>query len=432
MVAAILLSPRHEIAIAPLIALRADDGVQITAQLTSRAIQNGEQTLAVTITAPAGKLAARPPLSLAVVLDRSGSMNGDPIRNAKAAAAQLVEQLDPADAFTIITFSSGVETVVPMTRVTPASKAAARVAIERVYDDGGTCTSCGIERAAAELARSPIAGGLQRMVLISDGQANEGLWDRGELAQLVANTAARGMSISTVGVGLDFDEVTMTQLAEVGRGNYYFVEDTANLSAMFARELGGLTDTIGANVQLVLTAPQGVTIAEAYGYPLTRQGRVVTVPIADLRAGETRKVILRVDVSGQVVGAEISAAVELDWRRVTDGSAHSAATTAVATLVDDPAKVAATVDIPTLRAAEEAKTARALDEATRAYEEKGASAAQAIIQGRNAAMRANAAAIGADEMQKLGKASAGVVESFDAAPAKAKKAVRAKAYEMMH
>lgn len=104
----------------------------------------------------------------------------------------------------------------------------------------------------------------------------------------------------------------------------------------------------------------------------------------------------------------------------------------MATLVDDPAKVAATVDIPTLRAAEEAKTARALDEATRAYEEKGASAAQAIIQGRNAAMRANAAAIGADEMQKLGKASAGVVESFDAAPAKAKKAVRAKAYEMMH
>src|SRR5436190_1899176 len=81
--------------------------------------------------------------------------------------------------------------------------------------DGGTFISCGIDRGHTELRDSPIAGGLRRMVLNSDGQANEGVWDRDELAQLASDTAARGVSISSVGVGLDFDEVTMIRLAEV-------------------------------------------------------------------------------------------------------------------------------------------------------------------------------------------------------------------------
>ena len=86
--------------------------------------------------------------------------------------------------------------------------------------------------------------GIRRIVLISDGQANHGLYDRDELAQLAGETAARGVSISTVGVGLDFDEQTMLRLAEVGRGNYYFVEDTGALAAMFDRELSGLAETV--------------------------------------------------------------------------------------------------------------------------------------------------------------------------------------------
>jgi Ca-activated chloride channel family protein len=154
---------------------------------------------------PAIKSTVRPPLSLAIVIDRSGSMEGEPLANAKAAAAKLVEQLDEADAFTVVTYSSGDETVVPMTRATDSNKALARDAIARIWDDGNTCISCGIGRGANELGTTPIRGGLRRMVLISDGQANTGLYDRDELAQLATETAARGISISTVGVGLDFD-----------------------------------------------------------------------------------------------------------------------------------------------------------------------------------------------------------------------------------
>ncbi|MDQ3368529.1 MAG: VWA domain-containing protein, partial [Myxococcota bacterium] len=345
LIAALVLHPRPD-AGPPSTAPPGDDAMQLLARLTTTKILAGrhDQHLAVTITAPAGRALQRPPVSLAVVIDRSGSMDGEPMQNAKAAAARLVSQLDASDAFSIVTYSSADETVTAMARATPANKAAAIAAIDGIYDDGGTCISCGLVRGASELARTPVVGGVQRIVLISDGQANEGIFDRDELAQLAAETAARGTSISTVGVGLDFDEVTMARLADVGRGNYYFVEDTRHLDAMFARELGGLAATIAAEVRLVVTDREGVRVQEAYGYPLTRAGDHVIVPIADLRAGESRKVVLRVHVDATRSGAQELAAVQLGWRRIADGAQRTANARVRVDVVEDPAHVAASVD----------------------------------------------------------------------------------------
>ncbi|MCX5742877.1 MAG: VWA domain-containing protein, partial [Proteobacteria bacterium] len=253
------------------------------------------------------------------------------------------------------------------------------------------CISCGIERGARELAHTPLVGDLRRMVLISDGQANTGLFDRGELAQLAVDTAAHGVSISTVGVGLDFDEVTMANLAQVGRGNYYFVENTDTLATMFDRELGGLAETFAADVRLSVADDDRVSIAEAYGYPMTREGNQVIVPIADLRAGETRKVVLRVMVDpvratppfvGNLAGAFVMSEVRLDWRRVADSQHRKAETTAMAELVLDPAAVAMSVDPMATVAVEQAITARALEQATAIYEKEGAAAAQRVIDQR--------------------------------------------------
>jgi Ca-activated chloride channel family protein len=385
--AAVLLHPRTNRVATPV----GDDGMRVSGRLTTSKILAGamDHNLAVTITAPNGAQAVRPPLSLSIVIDRSGSMNGEPMQNAKAAAARLVAQLDPSDAFAIVTYSSSDETVTPMVRATDANKARAMDAIARIYDDGGTCISCGVLRGAAELAQTPVIEGVRRIVLISDGQANEGIWDRGELAQLAARTAASGVSISSVGVGLDFDEVTMVRLAEVGRGNYYFVEDTRHLDAMFARELGGLADTIATDVRLVLIERPGVRIEEAYGYPLTRAGDHVIVPVADLRAGETRKVVLRVHVAAAKTGAANVADVQLGWRRVIDGVHRKASASVRVDVVDDAGAVAASADPAAVLAVEQALSARALEEATLVYETQGADAARMVLQKRVDAVRAN-------------------------------------------
>ena len=403
----------------------------LSAHLTSTEVQGGEQDIAVTIQMPAGQLAARPPLSLAIVIDRSGSMTGEPLANAKAAAASLVGQLDERDAFTVVTYSSAVETVVPMTRATGASKAAAREAIDGIWDDGNTCISCGIERGAAELAASPIAGGLRRIVLISDGQANAGRVDRGDLAALATDTAARGISLSAVGVGLDFDELTMTRLADVGHGTYYFVEDTAELGRLFERELAGLAATVAADVRLVISDAGG-TIEDAYGYPTLRQGGGVVVPIADLRAGETRHVVLRAHVDASATGPLTVARFALHWRRVVDGGFAEARTQLDTTIVRDVARVRATLDRAAVNVVAQARAARVLEQATTVYETQGAGAAQKLVERNLRDARANPA-LNAPALQAIEAASIGAIDNFaKAPPQKARKAARAGAYDLVH
>ena len=441
---ALLLSPRRDRIVDCDMPSPTAGDVTMTARLTSSKILPGAQTqdVAVTITANAPRSQTRPPLSLAVVIDRSGSMNGVPMRNAKAAAAELVGQLAEADAFTIVTFSSGDEVIAPIARATAANKAAARAAIDRIWDDGGTCTSCGLLSGASELGRSPIVGGLRRIVLISDGQANVGVWHRDELAQLASKTASNGVSISSVGVGLDFDEVTMTKLADVGRGTYYFVEDTANLGAMFQRELGGLTETIASDLHLVVDVRgpdlsqaghgDSVEIEEAYGYPMTREGTQVIIPVADLRAGETRKVVLRVRLAAPHTGSISIATLRLGYRRVEDGAARTVAAQAVAEVVTDGNEVAASVDHDATRASMEAQSARALEEATVTYEKQGYRAAQQVLQRHMDSVRANKV-LDPASAQELERAVGDVMQDFAAAPpAKAVKATRAKAYELVH
>jgi Ca-activated chloride channel family protein len=412
----------------------ADDGMRVSARLVTGRILPGtqEHNLAVTITAPAATetAIARPPLSLAIVIDRSGSMHGAPIENARVAALSMLRQLDARDAFTVVTYSSSSETVIPMERATDANKAAARAAIETIDDDGGTCISCGLETAARELAHSPTDGGLRRILLISDGQANEGVYDRDELAQLAAHSAARGDSNSTVGVGLDFDEATMRRLAEVGRGNYYFVEDTVALSAMFSRELGNLSRTIASDVRLVATPARGVRIEEAYGYPMTRSGNSVVVPVADLRAGDTRKVVFRATVEAGQRGPLALSQIDVGWHRVSDGAQGRAHTTAEVDVVDDPRAVAASVDVATMAAVEKALSARALEQAASEYERNGMAGAKQILDRRVEAVRANRALLGADTVDALESVSTEALDGFAKAPAQAKKAASVKAHEL--
>lgn len=421
-IAAILLQPRHARCVEPPLV---QSELAVSARLVSDQVLAGEQDLVVTIQAPSDHATQRPPLSIAVVIDRSGSMSGEPLTNAKAAADRLVDLLDEGDAFTIVAYSSTDEIITGITRATPDAKAHAHQAIAGIWAHGATCISCGINQGANELLKTPVGSGLSRMVLISDGQANEGIYNRDDLAQLAANTAAHGVSISAVGVGLDFDEMTMMRLARVGHGNYYYAENTATLGDMFAQELGGLTHTVAADLRLDIHESATTHVIDAYGYPVVREGGALVVPVADLRAGEVRKVVLRVMVTGNDV-----AALDLGWRRVSDGAHRETQAIVATTITTNGADQVRTIDRPTLQEAEAAHSARVVEEAARTYETQGADAAQQVIERHMADLDKNGM-IDAPTKARLQAAEGQVRMDFAKKPAPAAtKSARAAAYQL--
>lgn len=286
----------------------ADDGLRLAARWIRRA--EGGDRVVVSIAAPGAARPARPALSVAIAIDRSKSMTGAPLAHAKAAAARLVSGLDAGDAFAIVAYSDDDRTIVPMRRATAAHQELALRAIAALEVDSGTCISCGLTAVQELLAGTPVAAGVRRAVLISDGYPNLGLRDPDDLVRLAAEGAARGVSITTIGVGLGFDAQTMRRIAEVGRGNYHHAPDPGGLGAAFDREVAGLAATVATSVALAVRA----------GGAMAAAGDAVAIPIADLVAGEAREVVLPVAGAPPPCGLVAS----LTWRRAIDGAGRGA------------------------------------------------------------------------------------------------------------
>ncbi|MBX3158223.1 MAG: VWA domain-containing protein [Deltaproteobacteria bacterium] len=429
-----------------------DDGVRLTARLPAAKMPRGphEELLAVTIAAPKAQAAGRPPVSVAIVLDRSASMSdaadgsSTPWAHAKAAAARLVDQLADGDAVSIIGYADGGATYLPIALVDDATKRRARAVLAEMENESGggaTCISCGLATADGELSRSQVTSGVHRILLISDGQANATVSGRDgdvldakdEAIALAAKAASHGASVTAMGVGLGFDEGTMIRIADVGRGNYYFVDDARDLPRMFEAELGGLAATVATNAKLLLSDGDGVTIEEALGYPMSRVGDHVIVPISDLRV-ETRKVVFRVAVAPARTGPMALAKVELGWLRPGDGANRRAATTATVDVVDDPAAITASIDPATAASVDAALGALTLEVAARAYDRGGSPAALQVIDAIETPAAidavpsfptATAATIG-----RARRAFATAPEPRSDAGEKAKKAVREQAHDL--
>jgi len=419
-------------------------GLSVRAYLQSSHLLVGthEAHVAVTIDAPKDPAQkVRPAMNVAIVIDHSGSMAGEKLEHARQAAQRLVSLLSPRDRFAIIGYGSEVEVVFPSALATEQAKDAALAAIQRIYDDGGTNLSGGLTTGRAQILANPELESVARIVLISDGLANEGIVGREELAGLARDTASRGISITTVGVGLDFDERTMTQIAVSGRGNYYFVESSAMLAELFATELEKLGSTTATQVRVAIAPAPGVEILEAYGYPIQVEGGRVLIPIADLHSGEQRKVVLRTRVNAEKLGAMDLGAIHVTF--LPTGSHEMARATIAwrAEVTDNQQLVLDGRDPEGMRYIERALNAKAIDEATVMYEQGDQAAAMQVLEKRRAAVKVIANELDdADLFREAEQVTGAASGNFAAAPARptstkgkrAQKANRANAYDLMH
>jgi Ca-activated chloride channel family protein len=239
------------------------------------------------------------PHTIVVVLDRSGSMNGPRLFAAKSALVSLIDRLDPTDRLGVVVFDDQSQVVLPTRRLSEHGKASAKAAVHAIECGGMTDLSSGYLRGLQEAKRAAGESGAT-IVLLSDGQANAGITDPGSLKKLAGDSRTHGVTTSTIGIGLGYDEQVLVALTEGGQGNHSFAEQAEAAATALAGEVEGL---LSKNVQaaslLVKPGPDISTITVLNDLPSTTAPDGVLVELGDFYAQETRRLVLAIEVPGR-------------------------------------------------------------------------------------------------------------------------------------
>jgi len=259
-------------------------------------LQGGDGAFGVELVVAADALPtdrmARIPTDLVVVLDRSGSMQGKPLADALGSIRELIGRLGADDRFALVTYASDVALAIPLQAATPENRGRWNERVDRIGPGGGTNMAIGIELAADTLVTNRQAGRMPRVILLSDGHANEGDHSHQGLRARAGRAVAGEYVLSTVGVGQGFDEALMTALADAGTGNFYYVRDGSDLGEVFAGEFDSARETVASAVAVELDLGPGVELVDAAGYPIERAGRTARFRPGSLFAGQERRIWL--------------------------------------------------------------------------------------------------------------------------------------------
>jgi Ca-activated chloride channel family protein len=260
---------------------------------------DGRASVALTLTADEILRPDQPPpqhVDLVVVLDRSGSMSGQKINDARRAVLRLIERLSGDDRLAVVAYSNGVSTVWPLTSMTDTHRSQAAAAVRQVYTGGGTNLGGGLSEGVSALMQTPARQRQRKLILLSDGLANQGITDPIALGNMAAGAAEHNFSVSTVGVGLDFNEIVMTTIADHGAGRYYFLEDPRTFARVFDKELQATRTVAASGLEIRIPQADGVRLVNAGGYPIIAQGNVAVVRPGDLLSGQQRTLYLTFQV----------------------------------------------------------------------------------------------------------------------------------------
>lgn len=230
---------------------------------------------------------SRRPTDFVVILDRSGSMAAaKKMEYAQQALKTLVQQLSPQDRFGLVTFDDSAEITHSLDYVNNYNKPFIQQKIAGINPRGNTNISGGLTAAIQMIQSSVVPYRSERIILISDGLANRGITDPQALAGLVsqANNASEAMNsrtgafaLSSIGVGLDFNEYLLSNLADRGQGSYYYLQNPTSMYNILAQEFRGASEIYASNLQVQLDLPPDISLVDASGYPLQRQGNRYSV-----------------------------------------------------------------------------------------------------------------------------------------------------------
>ncbi len=262
----------------------------------------------------------RLPLNIALIIDRSGSMAGSKLENAKEAAIFCLRNLTSADRVAVISYDDEVRVVAPSRTLTPEAKTQLISEVRGIHSGGSTNLGGGWLTGAQEVANHQHeANYLSRAILLSDGLANVGIIDTGELAHHASELRKRGISTTTMGIGADFNEELLEQMAIKGGGHFYFIEQPAQIPDLLHRELGEVLSTMARAVSLELTVPEEVEATLLNSFEVTKRGSLLTARLDDMIAGEVRTLLFKLSCPHGVIGSTVPLVVGLAYTDVDTG-----------------------------------------------------------------------------------------------------------------
>ncbi len=243
----------------------------------------------------------RPALNLSLVIDRSGSMEGEKMVRAREAAMFCVDQMLATDRLSVVIFDERIDVLFPIQLVT--NKQALKDMISRIKARGSTALHEAWVRGGLTVSERPLDIGINRVVLFTDGLANVGLTNTDEIVSQAMGLFKRGVSTSTIGIGEDFNEDLLLPMAQTAGGNAWHVVKADDMQRIFQVELEGLIAQFAHNVSLSLIPADGVRIADVLNdFELTETGRY---RLPNLQAGSPLEILAQLRVGPHTEGTQL-------------------------------------------------------------------------------------------------------------------------------
>jgi len=278
--------------------------VQLTADLGHARLlaeQPGEVLARLRIGAGEAQLGERPALNLALVVDTSGSMDGDPIGDAREATKAILRMLRADDRVSVTIFHSQTEVVLESTTIGDADLEAVLARIDAIEARGTTDMAGGFQAAFNQVVSHRDGVRLDRIVMLGDGVPN----DPTNIVPLAQSCASYAIPVTAIGLGLEYDELLMGQIAQVSGGRFSHVEDPERVAGLFRDEVLRLDRTVARNAILQLQPGPGVEVVEVVGQQTPGGSGGLQLQIGDLAMGEQKEIVVRLTTPARRVGATI-------------------------------------------------------------------------------------------------------------------------------
>ncbi|MEA3440291.1 MAG: VWA domain-containing protein, partial [Chloroflexota bacterium] len=282
-------------------------------QVMAPAGQNVDRYLLITLRTPSGVLpeqaapteSGRLPFNFTAVLDVSGSMHGSKLMHTKEAVRQSMLRLQDGDMLSLATFANEVHCVIEPTEMDPDTRQLVSSALDEITAGGLTALCSGLEMGIEKAAT--VKQDTNLVLLLSDGQANVGETDLELVGQRGFQGRQRGIIISTLGVGGDYNEALMAEIATQGGGRFYHIKQASQIGAYLTGELGEVAALAARDAEIQLQLPTGAVLFPlSAAYPARQDGDQVVISIGGIPEEVDLEIPLRLSIPSQPVGARLS------------------------------------------------------------------------------------------------------------------------------